>query len=213
MNDALCRSVHCLLWVNLCFWLCRGFAPPTTASGPVAPVGSAPHAGGVAAGGNTKWPDSLHDYVKRAFARCNGAADQALTQQTLKELITNAIMGNNLWTRNWTVEPLPTLVGDTKPAAMNAAAPSVPKAAPVFNKYGPGPRVDPPGSFIGFNQAPAMSKKNKRKQYVLELDTIMHFGCSQSLLLCAEQPRSTEGGDAGCTEEGSATTTFHEGPF
>lgn len=79
----------------------------------------------------TKWPESLQDYVKRAFARCKGATDQAVTQNALKELITEAIAKNHLWTKDWIFEPLPRLVSDgnnvqsnvdkSSPAACTAA--------------------------------------------------------------------------------------------
>ncbi|KAE8997954.1 hypothetical protein PF005_g16131 [Phytophthora fragariae] len=95
----------------------RSFGPPPaafSAAKPAAPAAASPM------GGNAKWPDALHDYVKRAFARCKGAADQSITQNSLKEMITNAIMTNSLWTKNWTAEPLPVLVGDTPVAAMQA---------------------------------------------------------------------------------------------
>uniref|UniRef100_K3WL80 PCI domain-containing protein n=1 Tax=Globisporangium ultimum (strain ATCC 200006 / CBS 805.95 / DAOM BR144) TaxID=431595 RepID=K3WL80_GLOUD len=145
-------------------------APPVrynTMAGPPPPRPAPPATAPVAAG-NTKWPDSLHDYVKRAFARCKGASDQAITQNTLKELITNAITTNTLWTRNWTVEPLPTLVGDTKAAQMHAtnvvsnAPPPYPqpwsmKAPKQQHKQ----QLAPSESFIAFNPANAVAKKNK----------------------------------------------------
>ncbi|TDH74446.1 hypothetical protein CCR75_006356 [Bremia lactucae] len=94
----------------------RSLNPP---SGPFAvstPAASTPAPASI--GSNAKWPDSLHDYVKRAFARCKGAADQKITQNSLKELITNAIMTSSLWTTNWTAKPLPVLVGDLPAAGL-----------------------------------------------------------------------------------------------
>jgi hypothetical protein len=131
----------------------RGFTPPR-------PMAPAPVPGGAT---TTKWPESLHDYVKRAFARCKGAADQALTQQALKDMITNAIMANNMWTRNWAAEPLPTLVGDTKPAQMAAGMPGM-AHPPSANTYGGKPLAF--GSMAGPALPVANSKKAKRKQYV-----------------------------------------------
>lgn len=125
----------------------------------------------------TKWPDAMHEYVKRAFARCKGPADQALTQNALKELITNAITTNSLWTRNWAVEPLPTLVGDAPVAKMlHASVPngtmstlsmqltsrSVKKKAPKQNTE---------AASIAFNPPNAVAKKSKaakRKLYVAQ---------------------------------------------
>lgn len=78
--------------------------------------------------------------MKRAFARCQSATDQALTQNALKERITKAMTDNNMWTRNWAVEPLPTLVRDIKPPQMANAQPSPHKfnantANPVANAF------------------------------------------------------------------------------
>uniref|UniRef100_A0AAV1VAQ4 SAC3/GANP/THP3 conserved domain-containing protein n=1 Tax=Peronospora matthiolae TaxID=2874970 RepID=A0AAV1VAQ4_9STRA len=96
----------------------RGFRPPASAFSAAPP----PTAASAAVAGNAKWPEALHEYVKRAFARCQGAADQTITQNVLKERITTAIMTNSLWTKNWAVEALPVLVGDTPAAAMQTKA-------------------------------------------------------------------------------------------
>ncbi|TMW57235.1 hypothetical protein Poli38472_003160 [Pythium oligandrum] len=153
-------------------------APAARPAAPVAAFSSPPAPSAAAAGGmggaNTKWPDSLHDYVKRAFARCKGPADQSLTQNALKEAITNAITTNSLWTKNWAAEPLPTIVGDTVTPRLNVVnnAPRGPMARPpppmqsAFRPPMTGhpafPRGTPPGSFIPFN-AP-LTKGQKRKQ-------------------------------------------------
>lgn len=81
-------------------------------------------------------------------------------------MITNAIMANNLWTRNWGVEPLPTLVGDTKPAQMAAAAGGKPGMAhpSPMNNYGGNPLAF--GPMAGSAHSAAAAKKLKRKQYV-----------------------------------------------
>ncbi|RLN84888.1 hypothetical protein BBJ28_00015276 [Nothophytophthora sp. Chile5] len=157
----------------------RSFVPPagvfTAPPSHVAPSASPVMKAGAAApamGGNAKWPDALHDYVKRAFARCKGAADQAITQNTLKELITNAIMANNLWTRNWTAEPLPTLVGDIPAAAMQ---PKIGLGRAPPGPQGPGRQFSPASNgnsfeasqpYVPFKPAPAKKNKaNKRKQH------------------------------------------------
>lgn len=116
----------------------------------------------------------MHDYVKRAFARCKGATDQSLTQNALKDMITNAITTNSLWTRNWLVEPLPTLVGDTAAAKMhhsnvvlNGPPPAFQPRSVKASKQNFGGMSD---SYIAFNPANAVAKKtkaSKRKQCVL----------------------------------------------
>lgn len=125
-------------------------------------------------GGNAKWPDALHDYVKRAFARCKGAADQAITQNALKELITNAIMANNLWTRNWTAEPLPVLVGDTPAAHMQqkmGMGGPMPGANGNGQKFAPQSSFEPPQGFVPFKEvAGKKNKANKRKHEGFEME-------------------------------------------
>ncbi|RLN38293.1 hypothetical protein BBJ28_00019270 [Nothophytophthora sp. Chile5] len=147
-------------------------APPSRVAPSASPMMKPAAAAAPAMGGNAKWPDALHDYVKRAFARCKGAADQAITQNTLKELITNAIMVNNLWTRNWTAEPLPTLVGDVPAAAMQAkiglgrAPPGTQGPGRQFSPASNGSSYEASQSYVPFKPAPTKkSKANKRKQH------------------------------------------------
>lgn len=166
-------------------------APPARPLGPPprAAFASAPPTTGAAApGGNTKWPDSLHEYVKRAFSRCKGAADQTLTQNALKDKITHAITTNSLWTRNWLIEPLPTLVGDTAPAPMHhanvvASVPAPPAFKPRSVKDSKQNTVGSE-SYIAFNPSNAASKKSKaakRKQYVLACAVCQALYCAMAL--------------------------------
>lgn len=143
----------------------RGLGPPPgffTAPKPAAPA-AAPAASPM--GGNVKWPDALHDYVKRAFVRCKGATDQTITQNCLKEMITNAIMTNSLWTKNWVAEPLPKLVGDIPAVAMQTnmgmkKAPEV-AATKIASKLGSN-SLQP----MHTSELPkgSLSKKNKGKK-------------------------------------------------
>lgn len=162
--------------------------------------------------------------MKRAFARCKGAGDQAITQNTLKELITNAITTNTLWTRNWVVEPLPTLVGDTKAAQMHATN-VVSNAPPMFN-----PRsvkvpkqqqqhAAPTDSFIAFNPGNAVAKKNKaakRKQYVEVLSTILLVmdpvaNVCVTLFYCCRDHHSVEVEDL--QRKNERRQRFHKDPY
>jgi hypothetical protein len=124
-------------------------------------------------GANGKWPDALHDYVKRAFARCKGAADQAITQNALKEMITCAIMANNLWTKNWPAEPLPVLVGDMPAAAMQT---KVGMGGPMpgqsrFAASPSGTSFQSSQGFTPFKEPSAKKNKaNKRKHDGFEMD-------------------------------------------
>lgn len=136
----------------------RGPPPPRAFPSPV------PSPSGGVGSSNAKWPDALHDYVKRAFARCKGAADQALVQGSLKEVITNAIMNNQLWTKNWLAEPLPRITSDPLPPPAAPVARGPPPSMPVRMQGVRGPPVPfrpPRGPF----QAPAafMDTKAKRK--------------------------------------------------
>ncbi|KAH7476210.1 Leukocyte receptor cluster member 8 [Phytophthora ramorum] len=130
-------------------------------------------------GGNAKWPDTLHNYVKRAFARCKGAADQAITQNSLKEMITNAIMANNLWTRNWAAEPLPVLVGDMPTAAMQSKIGMGGPMAGAGHRVASSPSsssFQPNQAFVPFKEPSAKkNKKNKRKHDGFEIgDADLH---------------------------------------
>ncbi|KUF79823.1 Leukocyte receptor cluster member 8 [Phytophthora nicotianae] len=149
----------------------RSFGPPPgafSAPNPAAPAAASPM------GGNAKWPDALHDYVKRAFARCKGAADQSITQNSLKEMITNAIMTNSLWTKNWTAEPLPVLVGDTPAAAMQTKmGMGGPMPGAAGQKFTPSPSSSSLQSnqiFIPFKEPSSKKNKaNKRKHDGFEI--------------------------------------------
>ncbi|CAH0488426.1 unnamed protein product [Peronospora farinosa] len=151
----------------------RSFGPPPGAFSvpkPAALPASSPM------GSNPKWPDSLHNYVKRAFGRCKGAADQAITQNSLKELITNAIMTNSLWTRNWTAEPLPVLVGDTAAAAMQTkVGMGGPMPGPHGNRFASSSpsnsSFSPNQGFVPLEDSSGTKKKtNKRKLDGFEID-------------------------------------------
>ncbi|KAG3133643.1 hypothetical protein PI126_g19073 [Phytophthora idaei] len=149
----------------------RSFGPPPGAFSAPKP---APPAAASAMGGNAKWPDALHNYVKRAFARCKGAADQSITQNSLKELITNAIMTNSLWTKNWTAEPLPVLVGDTPAAAMQTKiGMGGPMPGAAGHKFASSPSsssLQPNQTFIPFKEPSSKKNKtNKRKHDGFEI--------------------------------------------
>ncbi|KAG7382473.1 hypothetical protein PHYPSEUDO_004806 [Phytophthora pseudosyringae] len=127
--------------------------------------------------GNAKWPGALHDYVKRAFARCKGAADQAITQNSLKEMITNAIMTNSLWTKNWPAEPLPVLVGDTPVVAMQTqtgmkGGPAPEAAGHRFASSPSSNSFQPTQGFVPFKEPTGKKKNkmNKRKHDGVEVD-------------------------------------------
>ncbi|KAJ0393201.1 hypothetical protein P43SY_008624 [Pythium insidiosum] len=127
--------------------------------------------------------------------RLQRPADQQLTQNQLKTMITDAITNNLLWTKNWAAEPLPRLVGDGPTARPNVvSAPPMPPPprpfAPPLQPFRP-PPVPQSASFIPFNNAPKgqkrksdaagglamsqedMKKKNQRRQRFLKEQTEM----------------------------------------
>uniref|UniRef100_M4BCZ0 SAC3/GANP/THP3 conserved domain-containing protein n=1 Tax=Hyaloperonospora arabidopsidis (strain Emoy2) TaxID=559515 RepID=M4BCZ0_HYAAE len=143
----------------------RGFRTPASAF-PAAPPPTA------AVAGNAKWPEALHEYVKRAFARCQGAADQTITQNVLKERITTAIMTNSLWTKNWAVEALPLLIGDTPAAAMQIKVGMGRARAPVGS--------EPPDSHMAGNS-------NSRNQvHVNQVATLP----GKDLMMCGKKKKT-----------------------
>ena len=157
--------------------------PPRSLRPPPGAFAAAPPAASSSAAGAAKWPEALHEYVKRAFARCRGAADQTITQNALKELITNAIMTNSLWTKNWAVEPLPVLIGDAPAAAMPT------KSETIHGRVGPelvggrtasalhctsgrssGVHVNPVAALPGKEVSGKKKKTKKRKHESSEVD-------------------------------------------
>ncbi|CAH0483040.1 unnamed protein product [Peronospora belbahrii] len=122
------------------------FGPPPSA---ITASDSAAPATASAMVGNAKWPESLHNYVKRAFGRCKGAADQAITQNFLKESITNAIMSN----RDTSTAAMQTKVGMGEPMA-EAHDPSGKKKRKKNKRKHDGVEVDEVD----------MQRKNKRRE-------------------------------------------------
>lgn len=55
------------------------------------------------------FPESLKDYVERAFAKCQNPKEKAMIEKSLKSIITNARMRGEIYTRNWKTFSLPTL--------------------------------------------------------------------------------------------------------
>lgn len=59
------------------------------------------------------WPESLKQYINRAFAKCQMDIDKDQVQIYLKGKITKAFQDGTVWTRNWDKEPLPSVYSDT----------------------------------------------------------------------------------------------------
>ncbi|XP_071960157.1 leukocyte receptor cluster member 8 homolog [Antedon mediterranea] len=54
-----------------------------------------------------EWPESLKNYVQRAFASCESEGDKDIVESTLKQILTSAFKDNSAWSKNWDREPLP----------------------------------------------------------------------------------------------------------
>ena len=57
--------------------------------------------------GPQDWPDSLKDYVQRAFASCDSESDKDKIEAKLKEVLTNSFKDGTAWTKDWDKQPLP----------------------------------------------------------------------------------------------------------
>jgi hypothetical protein len=53
-----------------------------------------------------QWPPTLRAYVDRCFSQCRSDGDRDRTEVALKERIQVAIKSNDLYSRDWTKEPL-----------------------------------------------------------------------------------------------------------
>lgn len=52
------------------------------------------------------WPQSLKDYVNRAFASCTDATRPAVAEE-MRQIIFDAFSSGTLWTIDWDATPLP----------------------------------------------------------------------------------------------------------
>jgi len=62
------------------------------------------------------WPESLRDYVNRAFSACLNELDKDRVEIILKGKLTIAHHEGNLFTKDWSTEPLPLLASPQKKA-------------------------------------------------------------------------------------------------
>ncbi|XP_047113690.1 leukocyte receptor cluster member 8 homolog isoform X1 [Schistocerca piceifrons] len=56
-----------------------------------------------------EWPESLKNYINRCYDQCIETVDKDRVEIILKGKITRAASEGTLWTKNWDVEPLPSI--------------------------------------------------------------------------------------------------------
>ena len=105
------------------------------------------------------WPQSLRDYVSRAFEVCKRDKTQDLMEKALKTLIDDAVRSGTLWTASWDTMAVPSVAKLTSPK--DAAFTKAPPVSPG------------PGTNTQANTTGKLTAKKKRKRGLNDVQTEM----------------------------------------